>query len=791
MPITSLKSTLRTFKRNKGFTILNIAGLAVGLTSCLLLLLYVDYEWQFDKQFRDYENIYVVYSNQSGGDKIFSFPVSSAPMAAAAQAEVPGVTAAVRVTDAQDQLLAYNERLLKKPGMYADSAFFGLFDYPFLQGSPSTALQNSHSVVLTHSMARALFGKEDPMNKIIRLNNKDNLVVTGVIKDIPANETNQFDYIIPWSLYQQNNVWLNQSGWSANVCMTYVRLRDRQAFPAADALFRNMLKTHNNDNSTQAFLYPLSRYHLYDTFANGKPVGGRIRQVTLLSILAFSILLIAGINYMNLSTARSHGRAKEIAIRKTIGSSRGVLVRQFLTESLLFAVCASLLAVVALTFCLPWFNNALGLSLASPLHRPLFWIGLVILALLTGLLSGSYPSLYLSSFQPLKVLKGNLCNRSSSAGKGALRFREILVTVQFVLAIVLIISTFVIYSQISYIRNRPIGFDKNNLLEIPLQGALARQTTVLKNELLKSGIATAACNFSQSLTNIYYSGWDVDWPGKNARQKVLFDYYGSGYDFSKTTALSIIQGRDFSVDFPSDSTGILLSETAAQAMGLKNPVGTQIRLQNQPMTVVGVFKDFVSGSPYSQQRPMLTYLDPAGGSVMALRLNPGRNLATTVQQLNALLKQLNPGYPPDIHFVDQQFEEKFKNEQQLRTLSNLFGTLAIFISCLGLLGLSAFAAEQRVKEIGIRKILGASVPGIIHLLSADYMRLVGLAALIAFPIAWIAMRQWLRNYEYHVQLQWWIFAAAGMLTAIVALFTVSILSFKAAVSNPVKNLRTE
>jgi ABC-type antimicrobial peptide transport system permease subunit len=336
-----------------------------------------------------------------------------------------------------------------------------------------------------------------------------------------------------------------------------------------------------------------------------------------------------------------------------------------------------------------------------------------------------------------------------------------------------------------------LGFNKNNLLEIPLEGALAQKTVVLKNELLKSGIATAACNFSQSLTNIYYSGWDVSWPGKNASQKVLFDYYGTGYDFSRTTALSMIQGRDFSADFPSDSIGVLLSETAAQAMGLKNPVGSQIRLGNQPMTVVGVFKDFVSGSPYSQQRPMLAYLNPTGGSVMALRLNPGRNLTATVQQLNALLRQLNPGYPPDIHFVDQQFEEKYKNKQQLRTLSNLFGTLAIFISCLGLFGLSAFAAEQRIKEIGIRKILGASVPCIVRLLSAGYMRLVGLAALIAFPLAWIAMHQWLQNYEYHVQLQWWIFAAAGMLTAMIALFTVSILSFRAAASNPVKSLRTE
>ena len=782
---TSLRTTLRTFYRNKGFTALNVTGLAVGLTSCLLLLLYVDYEWEFDKQFKDYENIYIVYSNQSGGDKILSFPVSPVPLAATAQTEIPGVEQAVRVSDPRDQLLSYSDRQFKKSGIYADSAFFALFDYPFLEGSPLTVLRNSHSIVLTAAMARALFGKEDPMNKVIRLFNMDNLVVTGVIKDIPPNETIQFDYIMPWSFYQLNNAWLNQSGWNNNVCYTYVRLRDRQAFPAADTLFRKMLQAHNN-KSMQAFLYPLSRYHLYSKFANGKPVGGRIQQVTLLTLLAFSILIIASINYMNLSTARSQGKAKEIAIRKTIGSSRSALIRQFLVESLLFALCASILAVVLLIICLPHFNGWLGLSLASPLHRPSFWLGLALLAVLTGFLSGSYPSLYLSSFQPLKVLKG-----STSTGKGALRFREVLVTIQFILAISLIISTSVIYSQINYIRNRPIGFDKNNLLEIPIEGALADQTAVLKNELLKSGIAASACSFSQSITNIYYSTWDIDWPGKNNGQKVLFNFFTTGYDFTKTTGLSMIQGRDFSPEFPSDTSDILLSESAAKAMGLKNPVGARIRLQNQPITIVGVFKDFVSGSPYSQQRPMLVFLDPAGGNIMAIRLNPGRNLATAVRQLNVLIKQLNPAYPPDIHFVDQQFEEKFRNEQQLRTLSNLFGTLAIFISCLGLLGLSAFAAEQRIKEIGIRKILGASVPGIIRLLSADYMRLVGLAALIAFPIAWIAMHQWLQNYEYHVQLQWWIFAAAGMLTAMVALFTVSILSFKAAVSSPVKNLRTE
>jgi len=324
-----------------------------------------------------------------------------------------------------------------------------------------------------------------------------------------------------------------------------------------------------------------------------------------------------------------------------------------------------------------------------------------------------------------------------------------------------------------------------------LGGALAQKTAVLKNELLKSNMATATCNFSQSLTNIYYSGWDVDWPGKNVSQRVLFNYYGTGYDFSKTTGLSIIQGRDFSADFPSDSSAALLSTTAVQSMGLKNPVGMQIRLQHQPVTVVGIFKDFVSGSPYRKQRPMLVYLNPTGGSVVALRVNPARNLATTVQQLNVLLRQLNPGYPPEILFVDQQFEEKFRNEQQLRSLSNLFATLAIFISCLGLCGLSAFAAEQRIKEIGIRKILGASVPGIVGLLSADYMRLVGLAALIAFPLACISMHQWLQNYEYHVQLQWWIFAAAGLLTALIALFTVSILAFKAATANPVKSSRSE
>lgn len=785
MLTTQFKTALRSFYRNKSFTTLNVVGLAIGFTSCLLLLLYVDFEWSFDKQFSDHRNIYIVYSNQHGSGKINSFAVSPAQLAGAALQEIPGVTGAVRVSDAQEQLIAFNNQPFKKSGMYVDSSFFELFDYPFVEGNARTALRGNHAIVLTQKMAKTLFGSQEPLNKILRINDHDDLIVTGILKDIPANETNQFDFIMPWALNLQNNPSLSNAGWGANVCQTYIRLGDQQAFATADGLFRKMLKEHDGpQNNTEAFLYPFSRYHLYDKFENGKPAGGRIEQVRLLAILAFGILLIACINYMNLSTARSQTRAKEIGIRKTLGSSRSALMGHFLQESLLYSICASLLAVLLLDISLPYFNQWLGLSLASPFERPLFWMTLLLLTIVTGLVSGSYPSFYLSGFQPLKVLKG-----ITVTGTGALRFRQTLVVVQFVLAICLIVATAVIYQQISYIRSRPIGFDKNNLVEIPLEGPLGTKTALLKNQLYQDGIALSACNLSQSLTNIYFSGYITDWPGKQG--EVLFNYYGVGYDFSKTTGLSITQGRDFSRDYSSDTTAVLLSESAVSAMHLKQPVGVRIKCYDQQLTVVGVFRDFVSGSPYRDQRPMMAYLNNTGGNVLAIKLDPGKDLGTAVEALNTLLKRLNPAYPPDIHFVDQAFEAKFQNEKQLGAISNLFGALAVFISCLGLFGLSAFAAEQRIKEIGIRKILGASSTGIIRLLSFQYIKLVLLAALIAFPLAWLVMHQWLAGYEYRVGLSGWVFLAAGMLTLLIALFTVSFLSLKAAIASPVKNLRTE
>jgi putative ABC transport system permease protein len=780
------KTTWRNLRMNPIYSLINIGGLTVGLTSCLLLLLYVNYEWSYDHQFSNYENIYIVYSNQHYDNKISSFPVTPSLFAATVQREVPGVVNAVRFLDDDLLLIAYQANTFKKPGIYADSSFFRMFNYKFLKGNPNTALANAHQVVLTEEMSNLLFGQEDPIGKIVKLNNKQALSVSGVIANLPSNETEQFDFVLPWSLYEEQNEWIKSSGWNSNNCYTFVELSNPAVFKSADGQIRKIINTHQHEFIQEAFLHPLSRWHLYSKFEMGKEAGGRISQVKLFFSLAFGILLIACFNFMNLSTARSQNRAKEIGIRKTMGSSKRSLVGQFLTESFLITFIASLLTILLLSFSLPLFNHLLNLRLSLPFSYWPFWVGFLMLTLACGIISGSYPSLYLSSFSPIKVLKG-----FHKTGWLALSFRKGLVVLQFVLAIFLMISTWIIYSQIGYIRHKPIGYELHNLVEIPLDGELANKTDVLKTELIRSGMAMSACNLSHSMTNVWNNGSGIDWPGKRTDQQILFDFYGAGYDFSRTTGLKIVAGRDFSSAFSSDSTAVLINETAAAIMQLKNPIGSKISFNNQSMTIIAVFKDFVSSSPFQKVNPMLVYMAGGWGRFMAVRLNPDRTTVAAVSGINELLKKLNPGYPPVIHFVDKNFEAKFQNEKLMGALSMLFGLLAIFISCLGLFGLVSFTAAQRNKEIGIRKVFGAGIRQILQLLSIDFLKLIVIAALIVFPISWMVMNQWLTSFDFHEPLKWWIFVASGSLVLFIAMFTVSFQAVKAALADPVKNLRIE
>ncbi|QHS57293.1 FtsX-like permease family protein [Mucilaginibacter sp. 14171R-50] len=783
------KIAWRNIVKHKGFSLINAGGLALGMASCLLLLLYVSYHLNYDKQFNNIDNIYLVENNQPGDGKIYTFAATPRLAAATIKTEVPDAVRAVRTINyTAEGLLTYKNNSFKKSGLFADDGFFDIFSYHFVKGSAANALKSPNSIVITQKLARTLFGDEDPMNKVVKRNNQLPLKVTGVIDDVPANATFQFEFVLPWVMFEDSNPWAKDSGWGSNFARTVVQLKDPSSLTRANSIMKNMVERHNDGNKNQLFLYPFSRLHLYSEFVEGKSVGGMIDQIKLFITLAICILLVACVNFMNLSTARSEERAKEVGIRKAIGSNRSSLVSQFIIESVILSLLSTAVAMGIVIVSLPYFNNLLGIQLALPYNSWVTWVAILGIGLFTGVLAGSYPAFYLSSFEPIKVLKGIF-----KGGTSALPVRKVLVVVQFGFAVFLITATICIYRQIKFVQEKSAGFDKNNLVEIPIEGDLQKNVEVLINQLKSSGAVTNASVFSQSITENGNNTWGVSWPGKRDDETVLFDVFRAGNDFIKTAGVKLLDGREFSSANQADTAGktVLVNESAAKVMKLKNPVGTLIKWGDTELTIVGVYKDFVWGSPYEKTRPMLTQYGGNNGATVDLRLNQTKSVSANIETINKALKSLNPAYPPTIKFVDSDFEKKFQNEKLLATLSNLFGGLAIIISCLGLFGLAAYAAEQRVKEIGVRKVLGATVFNLTTLLSKDFLKLVGLAILLAIPFSIWLLNKWLQKFEYRIALSWWMLALAGLLTVIIAIATVSYQAIKAALANPVKSLRSE
>ncbi|MBB5394294.1 ABC transporter permease [Mucilaginibacter sp. AK015] len=783
------KIAWRNIVKHKGFSLINAGGLALGMASCLLLLLYVSYHLNYDKQFNNIDNIYLVENNQPGDGKIYTFAATPRLAAATIKTEVPDAVRAVRTINyTAEGLLTYKNNSFKKSGLFADDGFFDIFSYHFIKGSAANALKSPNSIVITQKLARTLFGDEDPMNKVVKRNNQLPLKVTGVIDDVPVNATFQFEFVLPWVMFEDSNPWAKDSGWGSNFARTVVQLKDPSSLTRANSIMKNMVERHNDGNKNQLFLYPFSRLHLYSEFVEGKSVGGMIDQIKLFITLAICILLVACVNFMNLSTARSEERAKEVGIRKAIGSNRSSLVSQFIIESVILSMLSTAVAMGIVIVSLPYFNNLLGIQLALPYTSWVTWVAILGIGLLTGVLAGSYPAFYLSSFEPIKVLKGIF-----KGGTSALPVRKVLVVVQFGFAVFLITATICIYRQIKFVQEKSAGFDKNNLVEIPIEGDLQKNVEVLINQLKSSGAVTNASVFSQSITENGNNTWGVSWPGKRDDETVLFDVFRAGNDFIKTAGVKLLDGREFSSANQADTAGktVLVNESAAKVMKLKNPVGTLIKWGDTELTIVGVYKDFVWGSPYEKTRPMLTQYGGNNGATIDLRLNQTKSVSANIETINKALKSLNPAYPPTIKFVDSDFEKKFQNEKLLATLSNLFGGLAIIISCLGLFGLAAYAAEQRVKEIGVRKVLGATVLNLTTLLSKDFLKLVGIAILLAIPFSIWLLNKWLQKFEYRIDLSWWMLALAGLLTVIIAIATVSYQAIKAALANPVKSLRSE
>ncbi|RQO75040.1 cell division protein FtsX [Pedobacter sp. KBW06] len=786
-----LKIALRNLWKNKGYTLINVGGVAIGLASCMLLLLYVAHEWSYNRQFSNYDKTYVVYNNTKTPNEVLSWPWTPSVMAKEVGQQISGVSRASCSTNPAPLLIANGQRGFKKQAVFADQDFLKILDYKFIKGNPEKALAAVNGIILTESTAKSLFGDEDPINKTLKLENSQLLKVEAVIADIPETNTIRFDYLMPWAAYEKQYPWSKDAGWGSHYALTLVQLEDNRFFDQVSKEIKGIFKRHEKGTLAEAMIHPFSKWHLYSRFENGKSVGGKIDQVKIFVGIAFCILLIACVNFMNLSTARSQKRAKEVGVRKAIGSSRKSLISQFLVESVLFSFLGMLLAFVLMEISLPYFNGLLHIELVINYSNWEFWLVLFALTLFTGFVAGSYPAFYLSSFEPVKVLKS-----LSIGGNSSVSIRKVLVVFQFVFAVCLMICTIVVYQQLNYIKDKSIGYEKAGLIEIPLQGTLGKglggkeNLDVLKDELIKSGAVNSVSFFSSSMNWDGHRTFDMNWPGKSKKELVYFNYRCAGYDFVKTIGSKMISGREFSARYK-DSTNVIVNESAVRVMGLKDPIGTVISMGQDQVKIIGVIKDFVVGSPYQQAAPMVIYDWNVNFNFALVRLNPAMNVSSSVQRIDEVMKRLNPDFPMERSFVDEDFKLKFQNEQLLGTLANWFGGFAIFISCLGLLGLTLYMAEQRKKEISIRKVLGASAIDVLSLLNKDFMKLVGIANLIGFPLAYVIMTKWLSAYEFRVGISILPFAMALGLSLIIAILTLSVQSAKVLKSNPVDGLKYE
>jgi predicted permease len=670
-----------------------------------------------------------------------------------------------------------------------------MFTLPFVEGNAMTAFSQLYSLVITEKTAKKVFGDDkNVIGKTVRVDNKQDYIVTGVVKDIFENSSLQFEWLAPFQIWFQQSPWAHE--WANNCVSTYVELEPGANVESINKQLYNFVQKRSPTSSGHVFLFSMNNWHLRGAFENGQPTGGgQIEYVRLFAIIAWIILLIACINFMNLATARSEKRAREVGVRKVLGAAKRNLIFQFIGEAMFMAFVAAVFAVVIMELVIPAFNLLVQKNLSLNIMNPLHFTALFSITFLCGFVAGSYPSLYLSSFRPVLIFKGI----KSRTGSAAL-IRKGLVVFQFAISIVLITATIVIYQQIQYIKNRSLGFDKENLMQTSLQGDMPKHFDVIRQGLLNTGLVQ---NVSLADHEIIYGGNNTDgisWQGKTAG-KITISWRDVNPDFFSTCGMKLLEGRNFawadSVNFDNQPihANVLITESLAKLLGKGSAVGKTLFDENDTLlhaTVVGVVNDYVYGDMYGKPDPVIfACAPPRFENIMYVRIKPQGNMKDAIAKIEAVMKKDNPAYPFEYRFVDEQFNQMFLNEQLLSKLSRVFAALAIVISCLGLFGLAAYTAERRTKEIGVRKVLGAGVADIATLLSKDFIKLVAISCVVAFPAAWWMMHDWLQNYQYRVQISWWIFLGAGISAIVIALVTVSFQSVKAAIANPVKSLRTE
>ncbi len=781
----------RNIIRHKGYSLINISGLAVGMAVAILIGLWIHDELSFNKYHDNYDRIAWVMQNQ-----IFSEvgiqTNDNQPLQLAPELRENYGTYFEYISMAsflQGRILRINDKALTKTGMFMEAVAPEMLTLKMLRGTRQ-GLEEPNSILLSESNARAFFEDKEPINQVLLLSDRE-VKVTGVYEDLPDNSSfANVEFIAPWELHLKDLPdWLS---WGNNWFQTIVQIAERTEMSQASAAIRDAKKKRVTEDEGARFnpellLHSMSKKHLYSEFEGGVSIGGRIQYVWLFGIIGTFVLLLACINFMNLSTARSEKRAKEIGVRKAIGWMRSQLIHQFFTESLLIAALAFVLSLLLVWLILPTFNEVADKEISILWSNPGFWLTGLAFVLLTGILAGSYPALYLSSLKAVRVLKGTF-----RTGRLATLPRKVLVVTQFAVSVSLIIGTLVVFQQIQFVKDRPIGYDIDRLLTVPLKSEINQRFETLRSELLQTGAVEEVAKSESPVTNMFITNSGLDWRGKDPGMQDEFVTMRVSHEFGKTVNWEIAEGRDFSRDFATDSMGLVINEAAAMYMGLNNPVGEQVKWgENGVYTIIGVVNDMITQSPYAPVKQMIFFIDYDRSDLASVKLEPNVSIPEALAKVETVYKKYDAVNPFEYNFADEQYAQKFGDEERVGKLSGFFALLAILISCLGLFGLASFVAEQRTKEIGIRKVLGASVAQLWQLLSRDFVVLILIACLVAIPVAYYFAHDWLQDYEYRTELHWWIFVGAGLGALLITLITVSYQTVRAALTNPVKSLRSE
>ena len=780
--------TVRNLFKNGFYSFINIAGLCIGITCSILILLWVYDEIGYDKFHPKVDRIYQVWAKAFFDGKANNWTSVPLPTYEAMKTADSNIKQAVVTDWGGDHLLTVGETRLTKKGYFASEEFLEVFEFPLLTGNPSQVMDDPRSIIITQATAKAMFGDEDPINKVIRIDNENDLKVTGVLYNLPSNSSFQFDFIMTWKFREQINDWVrrNTTNWGNYSFQVFVELNDPKNEAAVTESIKMLLQEHDQkDTKPEFFIYPMLRWRLYSSFENGVEAGGRNEYVQLFTIIAIFIIVIACINFMNLATARSERRAREVGIRKSVGSRRFELILQFVGESTFISLIAFTIAVLAAQLLLPFYNQLVEKQLVIDYTSKEFWIFSLALIFITGIVSGSYPAFYLSSFQPVKVLKGKV-----SIGKGASTPRKVLVTLQFGFSILLIIGTIVIYQQIQLVKGRQLGYDQENLISAAYNNEVSKNYRAIKLDLLESGVVEAVTKSNSAITDINSNNF-LGWPGKPDELRVIFTTIATEYDYAKTMGIKILEGREFSEDFKSDTAAILVNKAGLDLMNLKEPIGTELDLWGKKRKLIGILDNVLMGNPFEPVTPLFAILDPEWIDVVSIRLKKTNDLQGSLDRVKTVFEKHAPAYPFEYKFSDVEFQKKFTDINLTSSLASLFATLAIIITGLGLFGLAAFTAEQRTKEIGIRKVMGATVSSLVGLISKDFSRLVLISFVLFAPLAWWLLNWYLERYPIRTSIGWWVFPVTGILALAFALAIVSTQALRAAHANPANSLRSE